>query len=194
MSAEYCLDIARFKDVDNFVPVTQTLIDREVIDENNGLFCRSGANDRIEPQNFFAGNVRWSHTQTWSGATADETYSLPVVTEMGGLENLVEHSASVFTPVYIMVAGDEKIRFPEVLQNVLQQIKFLGVTEFSDIAAEDGEGNVRIGIDVFNGLPQVVFGIGERIEVHITEPCESEGSFVAALSVGKERQRYHTDS
>ena len=45
----------------------------EVIDENNGLFCRSGANDRIEPQNFFAGNVRWSHTQTWSGATADET-------------------------------------------------------------------------------------------------------------------------
>ena len=38
-----------------------------------------------------------------------------------------------------MVAGDEKIRFPEVLQNVLQQIKFLGVTEFSDIAAEDGE-------------------------------------------------------
>ena len=93
-----------------------------------------------------------------------------------------------------MVAGDEKIRFPEVLQNVLQQIKFLGVTEFSDIAAEDGESNVRIGIDVFNGLPQVVFGIGERIEMYITEPCESEGSFVAALSVGKERQRYHTDS
>lgn len=38
------------------------------------------------------------------------------------------------------------------------------------------------------------FGIGERIEMYITEPCESEGSFVAALSVGKERQRYHTDS
>ena len=72
---------------------------------------------------------------------------------MGGLENLVEHSASVFTPVYIMVAGDEKVGFPEVLQNVLQQIKLLGVAEFSDIAAEDGKGNVRIGIDVFNGLP-----------------------------------------
>ena len=113
---------------------------------------------------------------------------------MGSLENLVEHRASVFTPVYIMVAGNEEIRLPEIFQNVLQQIEFFGITEFGDIAAENSEVNIWISIDVFNGLPQIIFGIGERIEVYIAEPGESEGSLVTVLPVGEDGQRYHADS
>ena len=80
-----------------------------------------------------------------------------------------------------MVARNEEIRLPEIFQNVLQQIEFFGITEFGDIAAENSEVNIWISIDVFNGLPQIIFGIGERIEVYIAEPGESEGSLVTVL-------------
>ena len=62
VTAEYSLYITRLKNVDNFVPVTQVLIERKVIDEDNGLLCRSSTDDGIEPQNLFAGDVRRSHT------------------------------------------------------------------------------------------------------------------------------------
>lgn len=80
-----------------------------------------------------------------------------------------------------MVAGNEEIRLPEIFQNVLQQIEFFGITEFGDVAAENSEVNIWISIDVFNGLPQIIFGIGERIEVYIAEPGESERSPAALV-------------
>ena len=81
-----------------------------------------------------------------------------------------------------MVSRQQQIRFPEAFQYFLQQQELFCITEFGDISTENREVHGRIGIDVFNGLPQVVFGISEGIEVYVTEPGESERDAVT-LSV-----------
>ena len=88
------------------------------------------------------------------------------------LKIFVEHGAAVLAPVHVVVARQQQIRFPEVFQNLLQQQELFGVSEFRDVSAEDCEIHGRIGIDVLNSLPQVVFGVGEGIKVYIAKPGE----------------------
>ena len=85
-----------------------------------------------------------------------------------------------------MIARQQEIGLAEILQNLLQQVEFFRITEFRYITTENGEVYSRIGIDVLNGLPQVIFGISEGIEVYIAEPGESKGSFFAVLPVGED--------
>ena len=153
-----------------------------MVDENDRQFFRGGPYNGVQPEYFLTWNVGRPHAQAWSGTTTDEAYSLPIVAEVGCLENLVEHGAAVFAPVHVVVSRQQQIRFPEAFQYFLQQQELFCITEFGDISTENREVHGRIGIDVLDGLPEVVLGISEGIEVYIAEPGESERDAVT-LSV-----------
>ena len=69
-----------------------------------GSSLGGGPYNGVQPEYFLTWNVGRPHAQAWSGTTTDEAYSLPIVAEVGCLENLVEHGAAVFAPVHVVVS------------------------------------------------------------------------------------------
>ena len=96
--------VACLENVRHLVPIAQVLVQWEVVDKDDRLLPRGSAYNGVQPKYFLARDVRRSHAQAWTGTTADEAYSLPVVAEMGCFEDFVEHGAAVLTPVHVVVA------------------------------------------------------------------------------------------
>ena len=137
----------------------------------SGRGCRNGG---IEPYELFARYLRWPHAQGGSGAASYDSVSSEIVAEVRRTEYPVECRASVFAPVYIMVACRHKIWSLQLLKQGVQHHEFAGVSEFRQISAQNDEINFRIAVYIFNRILEIFLGVCERIEMDIAQPCEGE--------------------
>ena len=154
--ADQQLDVPLLQGVHHLEIVEDGGILRIMVHKNDGLILRRGRHDRIEPHQTLVRQQGRRHPHVGTAVAAQELDAACIEFELFITIHPGEGVAAALRPFGVVVARYDPIGMFQPVEHLFGH-RNLGVgAEFSDVAAEKGELDVGLAVDVGDATQQVV--------------------------------------